>query len=1084
MRNKNNLLKIKLSSMMLLPLSFGVIAMNFSSSNESVSSNDIETNSQNSQTQPTAPAKNTATNQIILDKPQNFGAYSPLAFSDNSKAINTDYGYFGISSDKTKFYLTSYSGFLIWGQNIKDNIFLKRFYTDNNLTITNVKIKGWEYIQSKDVLALFVGDDSHNNQSLILLEGKSGLLYKPTLDDYYNVTKANIIKIDDGYSRMFQLTDGSLIFQKSNMQLNEEYIDIYISNDGSLNLTKKTFQNGNTNLQDKELITLIKAYDGKNLMVIKDKNPTPSNSNAYKQYCVLVNDELTSINSTNTVTISDYIDTANSNNSYLNWGFSRKINNNIEFYVFTGDTKSRNIEQITFENNQISKKNTIEMYQHDIRSVTINKALDRIFISNTSSDDGTLYGYIDLTKEKKEFKSLAWVQQGTIPVYDLIPVWETPNGIDQNIVILDKTNSNIMQFMKKRETDGYDISNSTFSLISRQYDFYNKIKSENSFERDRMPDQLSINNFNWGVGLTGNHSQLNTRMDYVKISNNNQKGVLHGKLRISYNWFFDTSKRSEFEIPFYFNGFYKPESAFNLTWVTDSNVDSSKWNKIEELRRNKFAKDVTRNEIFNNFFVYTIKDKNNQTFNITENMISYNGNYGNLDKLSVTINFPQDKFPIGFNLRYSHEFSGFKTTDGYQLNSKNDSEINKTTSKMYASQLTLQHVLDNFLNLGSKIKKDQNYWEFSIQYDEFKGEAIISLKYLYEKDTEITNNSDFPKERFNVYTNKRITTFKKLNDKFSYHPTITNIDNGSYLPSEIWSQYKMFESGKTDSSILIDNLSFSLSDKNDLLIECTNENSMDSSQKMDLILTLKNDSVLNVDYDGTIFSTTSDKKLIFDDKLKKEFTNNNIPYSYTLEWSITTANKYFNVVNINGDVLEAENNTYFIDIEKEKELFDIPSDVYADQITDDEIKGLVESSGYDVTIVERVVDVGVGRAEWILELELQDPPLVPNIASYYKGESNNLIEDRNFEGNNYRKIVVYNLKVPSPLAVKIMNYSLMGVGVLFGLVIASFTTVWIIKKNLYQKKSVNKIVDMENSKKMVQMRKKDLITKQIKQKKK
>ena len=83
--------------------------------------------------------------QMPATMPTGFDGYNLFATTNNSQLVQTSSGILGISTDKTTFYFTSYSGKIIWAQQFSTNSLVKKFYASNGWDLTtslpNLQIK-------------------------------------------------------------------------------------------------------------------------------------------------------------------------------------------------------------------------------------------------------------------------------------------------------------------------------------------------------------------------------------------------------------------------------------------------------------------------------------------------------------------------------------------------------------------------------------------------------------------------------------------------------------------------------------------------------------------------------------------------------------------------------------------------------------------------------------------------------------------------------------------------------------------------------------------------------------------------------
>lgn len=127
-------------------------------------------------------------------------------------------------------------------------------------------------------------------------------------------------------------------------------------------------------------------------------------------------------------------------------------------------------------------------------------------------------------------------------------------------------------------------------------------------------------------------------------------------------------------------------SDFSFQFVTSDTVDSTKWAEVQKLMTSGTAIKVTKANVLSNFIKYTIKDKNDNAFTITEDMVSLAYANGNTE-LTVTITLPAASFPDSFGtdkLTQTHTFTGFQrsptATVEWNTNDKNNVTVANNTA--------------------------------------------------------------------------------------------------------------------------------------------------------------------------------------------------------------------------------------------------------------------------------------------------------------------------------------------------------------------------------------------------------------------
>ena len=1078
---KKSKLFISLASMTLASLSFASIT--------SISTTNIHRlNSKNQEAtvSQTAIAPNTKTNWMDQSSwiPGSYGEgnLTPLANHNGNQSFVEDFGYLAAPQDGTSMFMMSYSGVVIWSQLFKNNNFLNNFYNEKGMTITNIALQSWVYDSKNEVIVFLLGDrNTYTNQCVMALDAKTGRLYNPKLDNELNVTKVPIIQITDNtkkYNKISILSNGNFVVYSDIENGYNQQVATFSYDKQNGGLTDPSYKStsnmlGNTGTNNYTLINIIAGANNINFGIFKDNNPIEPNNGTYNQYVSVLNNDLTVV-ANKTITLSSKFISGNHPTDFSSFSYLDNSNNGTQnVYVLTGGKTNRMLTSFSYTNsNSNLTENTnknVDLSFYDINTISVNKKNKTIYIGSSHSQDLSYVGKIDLKSNNPEYQSI--LGDANQKTYYVFPMLENINNDNVERIMVYENSSHAMKCFYK---DGSSYSyTSNLSIYKWNRDLFTNIKSAN-IVRDYMPDRVGldqIRNF-----LTFDNSALSPTFEYRRKSWNNEHGTLEFDVIVKYNSFFNSSVRSSFTIPVTLNGFYKINNEnVNIQWVTSSDVDNNKYQNITQLKEAKFAKDVTQKEVFDNFWIGSIKDKNGANFPIQQSYFSLRGNYGNYDKLDVTLSLPSNSFPAGFpNLVFRQTFSGFKSIEGYNTTAK--SNIPSLVSKMYPSELTKKYVIDNLLTVGTHIKKEEQFWDIQItNIDDFLGTLTLSIRYDYQLAGNIPNPEQFPVSQFNVMTNKTITGFKKINGSLTSKPTISDFDS-DYLPSELWNQYLAFKNGNVKESYLYNNLSFDLADKSALELIATNEQSTDADGYIQLEAKIIYGTALDVEYNGKQY-VTRDNKLVFNEQLENKLKQEQPSYyPFNMTWNITTRNKFFVINGPDGKPLVQENNTYVINLEDFENVNNsISPNMYAKDFLETEISNLIDTSGYNYFISSYNVDNDKGIVEAILKLELTSPPLVPN----FKKQSLKT-DDSTQLGNFGRKLIIYNFKLPIPSYFQTFNYVIYGVLASIGLITVLISSIWITRKVRYNSLSVDKELIKENQKKLDQARKKALITERIK----
>lgn len=1048
--------KMKIKRLYLLgALSIGLttIMVNFFTQSESQTLiEDSKQFSESKTSTTTSIPRNTQTNHLVQETnyphPENYYWYYPLAITDGSPAIITDYGYFGIWNDRQNAaHMISYSGYKMWGMKFYENPFIKDFCAKNNISLDSSNqsyvMRQWIYSREKDALILLLTKSNGADQIVVALDAKTGLMYNPKVDNELNVIKYPIVRINSLslQSKFFELSDESILTYEVAYNWGKKQAQKIVFSDGTL--VASDF-NVSTDYSGRfDLMNIIKGKLNHNYVVLRDKN-----NNDIK--VSVVDNDMNIIPGTSTVNISRYINNGTdvNNNSYINFQYvNKKSNNEEDIYFLSGNSTTRTFHKLTFSNNNLQEVDELNLAGFGINTITVDPYLNIVYIGNNASPIASIMGYIDLNKQTMRYESLLSTTSTTFDKYWIMPILENPKGHTRKQMFWylkgDKNHENLPQvYIKNDTTNEFDLYPHKPILFGRKHTYFSDITKQNWFV-EKMQKNISDSDLLKFVYLDSTIGSrfsldLNPKATITNRKSDEQYGTFSYNLSISFSWFYDPTFTVQYDFPIYLNGFYKINADnYTFNWVTSTTVDSTKYMKIEELKKTKYAKDVTRKEVLDYFWTGSIKDKNGDPITITENMFTVDGNWGTLDKLNVTFILPSNLMPQGFpKLKQTNRFDGFLSIQGYETNPKTQSEISVFASTIYPSQLTKQMVIDNFINVGSNIKKDLSYWDFTISnIDDMNGIATISLKYKYEIDSSIPGIDSFPVSQFQVFNNYQISSFKSVGSKINDTPFMVNFE-GNSLPSEIWNQYLSYKNGNSSSSILMDNISFSMVPKNSLEISLLNADTCDADEFLRLSIKIVLGTETNIEYDGNQLEKTQNNKLVFNQNVENFVINNNLDYyPYIIEWGIKTKDKYFKVFGPDGNQLKQENNVYSINLKdySDNNNLLINDSMEVDDISLETISKLIDSSGYDIFVVYS--EKNQERGYWKVQYNL----IVKNDLSTIYSKRMNLKNDSSSQiKNSNRTIYIYNFKVPNP-SFLIASYSVL---IILGIIIVSSFGIW------------------------------------------
>lgn len=950
--------------------------------------------------------------------PGNLSSYNVFAQTNFSMITQTNTGVLGLTNDNKTIMFTSYSGQVIWVQSLSSNSLLKTFATNNSMTAANLEVQEWVFLSNnsnRNWVAFLITDGT--KQAIVTIDLDTGLFAPDNVNDNLVLNGDNVFKIvstDNSYNRIFQIGGNSLVLLKSNWTDSPKLITYDYTNKI---VNQVTLTLNYSNSSTRELASLIYT-GGKTYAYTINKTGTVSGTKTnFNQYLELVSLDTT----TNILTIwnetsignSYVVDGTNTTlsniDNFKNVYFYKKTDYGTNFYLLSGSLGNNYIEVYSISGNTLAKKSSVALSGYTINSITYNSNLDKMYIANNKSSNNVYLSWIDLSSTNPQLSIIQQSTDSSEKKYFLIPILESTSK--EYLIQLSKIGSNIPSYMTY---SGSSYTNTNTSMAYATWWF-------NSSSKDISTDM--------GIKYTPDGVTLDLIKSYININNtrgiasqgskvaNDTNGTLEYTLKISYSASYDSSVSTYFNITFYIQGLAKSSSyIFNWIDVTSTGDLADKAKKIEELKKVNYANKITAQQILDNFINYTILDKNGNQVTITASMISlsYSADYGTL---TISVNLSSLNLPIGTassKINFSKQYTGFLSTSGYSVSSKTDSQINTFTKTIYPSKLTKEEIVNNFLSTTG-LENSVQYWDITItNADDYNGTVTISASYNGAK-SQITNSAQLPESYFtkfsNIITNKTFGGFKSISSNSSLFtkPTMTDLtsttNQNTYLPSEIWNQYLEYLNGDTSINkndvILLNNLKYSLTNVDDLIIDTKSAKVIDTESSTDeysqgyieFNVTLKTGVSTNIDYDGAQY-TSNDGKLVITNNLLDE-----IGYPYTIKWNINTYNKFFVIKDSEGHAIIAESpNVYEVNLDNDENTFyDINKNEYSNEITTEDISRLIDAKGYNYSI-SLESDVNKGYVKATINLSLQDKPLT----------SSDLTNNLNFT----KTIIIYNFKVP------------------------------------------------------------------------
>lgn len=483
-----------------------------------------------------------------------------------------------------------------------------------------------------------------------------------------------------------------------------------------------------------------------------------------------------------------------------------------------------------------------------------------------------------------------------------------------------------------------------------------------------------------------------------------------------------------------FSGF-KSINGFEITIKPD--------NEIDEIVKNIFPSELTKEFVIKNFLTLGEKIKNkpleNWNFDIlnysdTEGYLTFDLAYNYLNDNEINSNY--DLITKKFKIFKNKKISKFKNKKkDIEIKAKTESEINEIVKNIFPSELTKEFAIKNFLIIGNDIKnKPLENWDFQIlNLSDIDGELDFNLTYDYIKDESLANQNDLNPDLFNVFLNKKIKNFKNLKNNLN---ELSNFEDysGQYLPSEIWAQHNLYLENKDKKSILLDHLNNSLvKNKDDLNVKLLNPKTMDIDKNLKLEITINKNSLLNINYSGNQFEQKNGY-LIYSEEIQKYLNESQNKLTKTFE--IITPNKIFDIKTPDGTKIKKSDNNYLIDLSKVNDENAWTKWKNIKSITKNDIDKLIKSIGYDYEYKSIKLNNGLATLEIDFYLKLKEKSFVTSF-------------DQKNNSNFARKLIITNFALVSPIDFKILKSSMIIVSSILVSIFMIWIGFWIQKRAKY-----------------------------------
>lgn len=995
-----------------------------------------------------------------IDSISSFADYNPMYSDANSPLISTNKGFLGRSNDNGILVFTSYEGITIWMTDIRTIPEVIAYY--NSISINDIStytIKST--INIGNYLVILFSSPTKTNSIVFALEIDSGRLYAPAkeIDGSISISQ-NIKKVNDGSAVLFEAPspiNSLYVFPEGKgKDLVNRVMQVSITNNnlGSLQLANGLLS------QNKEdyFVGFVAGHKGslhnfglfinnisKNYYVkvfTSSLEVIKNNANVALVFTQQTKFEIVDngfINSENEIPKHGIRSNASSNENDDKFMFVLYGKNAVIKHFWFSKTSKRFVERATFTFNNKSP----------YRFSKINNT-NKLIYSTEESTDNTVFGIVDMGSahenngetitDNKIIKSSSSGDQTKKP-WPFIAVQGSSNKAYLYMDPITPANQNKVKYEWNDTSSGDNLHftdpvDLTFKKYSFDYNFF-KFKIVSSITDEEIKNNLKISNM-----------ENNLSIVIENRKNDNNRGIISFDYKISYNNWWDKSP-NEFKVYIENDILYKFDD-FNFDFVLSQSVDQTKFEQINALKKSNYPSTITKNNIINSFIKYDIKDRNGNNFLITDSMITLTPN-DNEGSLKVDIDMTKedkssDLLPIGINLfssyyKKSYIFENFVSLKGYTF-SVNDSLPSNILNK-HPSEITFYDVINEFVQLGNAYSKAENDWEFEKDVNDVSGEFTIK-KLVYNN---LQVNNILPESKKNIITSPK--EYHKLKSSVSLlNETISmkEFDKTQILtrkPSDVWNEYKNALDSNNDlnveRSLLFQVLQQNIVvKKTDLLLEATNESTMDIDQKIDLSITIRKNAILipKIGNNNIVFDET------FETELKKQKPNyypfaisqKVVTQNFDLDWNTIESNREGFELNQSKTELTIDlDNVNWDKLNNKTTAFEFANnlDSYKNQI-----KELFEyNENYEIVINEPTLNIANG----IVWIRVDFIPVI-------RKESSNLYK-HSLKSSSLstisKQIVIKGFKIPSSILIQMIP--------LLSLIITSILVVvvliWLFLKN-------------------------------------
>ena len=429
------------------------------------------------------------------------------------------------------------------------------------------------------------------------------------------------------------------------------------------------------------------------------------------------------------------------------------------------------------------------------------------------------------------------------------------------------------------------------------------------------------------------------------LKGNDENGTLNVRYKTTYENWWDTSKSSSFYVETTITGMYAMNgSSFNFVTVNNGNTENDeKLKEQNKFKESAYPSSVKWEDIEKYFIIANIKDISQNVIKLDESMITLKPD-DEKGILEVTVDYTK-KLPSGLPsnyLTYKNEFSGFLNLQGYNYHILTDEEQNKSNEikeikqNSFPSELSVQQYLDNFITLGQSYSRNVNDWDFNVVADDYKGSLIINLTYN-PKATPLPAN--FPENYKKIVKDVTVNGFKNITEQFKTIKVKNYV--GIKNADDIWNEYeKILNDGQNNfiSTSLASLISVPYVDNfADLTIE---RNNSENPNVLDLTVSVKVGTTTRL--------LVNRQNFTFDSTTESKFKENKLDYPYKVQINVETIEQAFLWKKPDGQTVNYTNNkaeTIKINL-NDYQYKTINSNMYADEVTEQDIKNLFEAIGF------------------------------------------------------------------------------------------------------------------------------------------